>query len=305
MTMRTKSLLQTPATIFILIASLAALAQPAPRIDPATGLPVRAGMPTPVLNPANALTVQAPASVIDPNTGLPAAAPTMPAEPQWIDSNWRDPDIVLTNVSYDGLPLSEVTRNLRDQFKNYFDILPLPQWGATDWSSLTVQLQLRNVKASEIFNAMNLVFENDRTPVRWELKWTGQRPIVQLRALPEGAPEPFPPQPKPPETRRMVYFVGNLLGDEKSGGMTMNQVVKTIQDVWPKEFGNPDGVLQFHNEAQLLIANGTRDQLEFVHQTLAALELKAQLERTRKIEADMKSRTIPPPPKMMPGGDAK
>lgn len=276
MTVKTKSLLQTPAAIFILIASLAASAQPAPQIDPATGLPVGAGIPTPVLNPANGLPVPAPAPVIDPNTGLPTAAPTAPPEPQWIDSNWRDPDTVLTNLSYDNLPVSEVARDLREKFKNDFDILPMPQAFDRDWGNqVTIQLQLRNVKASEIFNAMNLVFENDRTPVRWELKWTGRRPIVQLRVLPAAAPQPEPPLPKPAETRRMVFYIGNLLGDEKSGGMTMDQITKTINEVWPTDFGKLEGAIQFHEAAQLLVVNGTRDQIDFIQQTLAALRQKA------------------------------
>jgi hypothetical protein len=84
--------------------------------------------------------------------------------------------------------------------------------------------------------------------------------------------------------------VGNLIGDDKSGGMTIEQVVKTISDVWPAEFGKPEGVIQFHKEAQLLVANGTPEQLEFIHQTLAALGLKALQDSNNRISADLKSR---------------
>lgn len=260
MTMKTKLLLQTPAAIFILIVSLAAAsAQPAPptapAFNPVTGPPVTPGA----------------SAAIDPNTGLPMAQP----EPQWIDSNWQDPDIVLTNVSYDNLPVSEVAKNLRERFKNYLDILPMPSTYGEDWGNqVIIQLQLRNVGASEIFNAMNLVFENDRTPVRWELKWTGRRPIVQLRVLPEAAPQPEPPQPKAEPAHRMVFFVGNLLGDEKSGGMTMDQIIKTIYEVWPTDFGKPEGIIQFHKDAQLLVVNGTREQIDFIQQILSALRQK-------------------------------
>jgi len=261
--MKTKLQLRTSAAIFILIASIAAvLAQPAPGnspvLNPATGLPAPGGAPT-----------------VDPTTGLTVAASATPAEPQWIDSNWRDPDTVLTNLFYDNLPVSEVAKNLREKFKNDFDILPMPSTYGQDWGNqISIQLQLRNVKASEIFNAMNLVFENDQTPVRWELKWTGRRPIVQLRVLPETAPQPEPPQPKPAETHRMVFFVGNLLGDEKSGGMTMEQIIKTISNVWPADFGRPEGVIQFHEQAQLLVVNGTREQIDFIQQILSALRQK-------------------------------
>jgi hypothetical protein len=213
----------------------------------------------------------------------------MNSEPQWIDPNWSDPDIVLTNVVYDGLPLSEVAIQLRARFRDHFDILPMPQTFNTDWGTTIINLQLKNVRASEVFNAMNLIFENDRTPVRWELKPApGGRPLVLLRVLPEVAPQPAP-QAKAPETHRMVYFVGNLMGDEKSGGMTMAQIVKTISDVWPADYGKPDGVIQFHEEAQLIVVNGTHEQLEFIHQTLAALGLKVEQDKNKHIADDMKA----------------
>src|SRR5450759_4491874 len=98
--MKSKLQIQTLAASLILIASLAtASAQPAPHRAP----PV---------NPAAAQ--PAPFALIDPNTGLPLP----PAAPQWIDENWNDPVLVLTNVSYDGLPLSEVARDLRERFKD-------------------------------------------------------------------------------------------------------------------------------------------------------------------------------------------
>ena len=284
---------QTLAVIFFLLISLAvAPAQPTPSrppaVNPVTGLPVPGGAPA-----------------IDPTTGLPVAPPA-PAAPTWIDPNWNDPDLVLTNVAYDSIALKLVASDLRERFKDHFDILPTPDVFGTDWGGVEIELQMKNVRASEVFNAMNLIFENERRPLRWELKVNSNgRQFAMLRVLPEAAPQPEPPAARPPETHRMVYFVGNLLGDEKSGGMTMEQIVKTITDIWPAEFGKPEGVIQFHKDAQLLVVNGTQHQLEFIHQTLAALELKAQLERNKRIEADMKSKMLPPPPKIMPGGDAK
>jgi hypothetical protein len=288
MNMNIKLLLQTPAAIFLLVASLAASAQPAPQLDPATGLAVRAGrQPSPVFNPATGLPVQslAPAPVFDPATGLPIA-PAAVAEPQWIDPSWTDPNIVLTNVSYNGLPLSEVARDLRERFKNHFDILPMPRTFDRDWGSdITIQLQLKNVKASEVFNAMNLVFDNDHTPVRWELKMNGNRPVALLRVLPEGAPQPFPPQAMPAETHRMVIYIGNLIGDEKSGGLDMKQIFNTILTVWPTDFGKLDGVIQFHEQAQLIVVNGTREQIDFIQQTLKALQQKANADSLKKMNA--------------------
>ena len=286
--MKSKLQIQTPAAILFLIISLAsAPAQPAPpsapAVNPTTGLPAAAGG----------------APAIDPTTGLPVTPPA----PQWIDPNWSDPNIVLTNVVYDNIPLSEVARDLRERFKerfkdrfsnDNFDFLPMPKTFGKDWGGETIQLQLKNVRASDIFNAMNLIFENDRTPLRWELKQsvTPAHHVnrwVLLRVLPEAAPKDVP-QTKPPETHRMVYFVGNLLGDEKSGGMTMAQIANTILKIWPADLGKLAEIIQFHEDAQLLVVNGTREQLEFINQTLVALGQKAVVETNKRISADLQSR---------------
>lgn len=256
--MNTKRQISTCAAIFIVLVSLAsALAQssgPQPNSN-AVGIDSNTGQ------------------AIDPTTGLPLG--TVPA--QWIAPNWSDPDIILTNVTYDGLPLSEVANQLRTSFKNQFDILPMPTTFGTNWGDTIIQLQLRNVRASDIFNAMNMVFENDHTPLRWQLM-NDSHPMVILRVLPEGAPQPSPGT----EIHRAVYFIGNLIGDEKSGGMTADQVIDTILKSWPSDFGKSDGVIQFHKEAQLLIVNGTNEQNEFIRQMLSALQQKSEWDRFKR-----------------------
>jgi len=232
---------------------------------------------------------------VDPNTGLPVTpeidpATGLPPEPEWIDANWANPDITLDDISYDGLPLSEVVKYLHDSFKRTFNVLPLPTSYDRDWGSITIKLQLKHVKANEIFNAMNLIFENDRTPLRWQLKNSsfGGLPYVQLRVLPQAAQWHAPGEvaaTPPPPKERMVYYVGNLIGDEKSGGLTMDELTKTILSIWPTDFGSSDGVIQFHKDAQLLVVNGTGDQIAFIHQTLKALQEKAADTRP-KTEAD-------------------
>jgi hypothetical protein len=77
----------------------------------------------------------------------------------------------------------------------------------------------------------------------------------------------------------MVYFVGDLVGDEKPGGMTMEQLFSTVSEVYQMSYGSAKGALQFHKEAQLFIVTGTADQVQFLQQTLAALREK---ERTDK-----------------------
>ncbi|HWC61035.1 MAG TPA: hypothetical protein VHC44_15175, partial [Verrucomicrobiae bacterium] len=166
--MKSKLKISTILAVFLASSILASLAQfpgaaAGPSINPATGLPV-GGMPP----------------TFDPTTGQPIA----PADSEWKDANWKDPDITLTNVAFDGLPLSEVANFLKDHFKEQFDVLlpdsaggiayinnqTVPIGWQHDWRSEPVNLQMKNVTASEIFAAMNLLFENNRTPLRWELK---------------------------------------------------------------------------------------------------------------------------------------
>ena len=288
-TMKSKLYLQSLAAIFFLIVSLGtAPAQKGPGAPPA----------------------------VDPNTGLPITRPQpgsagglaapQPA-PQWKDPNWKDPDIVLTNVDYE-IPLSRVVLDLRERFKDSFDMLANGN-GEWDTSAVMIRLQLKNVTASEVFNAMNLVFENDRTPLRWELKMNGKRPTALLRVLAEPGRKNSPPAidpttglPMPPqETKRGVYFVGNLLGDEKYGGMTMEQLVRTLSEVQQMSFGS-ESALQFHKQAQLVIVTGTDAEIEFIGNTLTALRQKEELDACKAMSKSAESKPKTDEPKSGVGG---
>jgi len=287
--MKSKLYLQSLAAIFFLIVSLGtAPAQKGPGAPPA----------------------------VDPNTGLPITRPQpgsagglaapQPA-PQWKDPNWKDPDIVLTNVDYE-IPLSRVVLDLRERFKDSFDMLANGN-GEWDTSAVMIRLQLKNVTASEVFNAMNLVFENDRTPLRWELKMNGKRPTALLRVLAEPGRKNSPPAidpttglPMPPqETKRGVYFVGNLLGDEKYGGMTMEQLVRTLSEVQQMSFGS-ESALQFHKQAQLVIVTGTDAEIEFIGNTLTALRQKEELDACKAMSKSAESKPKTDEPKSGVGG---
>lgn len=241
--------------------------------------------------------------MLDPTTGLPIQTGPKWDEANWKATNWQDPDIVLSNVVYDGLPLSQVARSLRDQFKEQFDII-LPGPGSSvmyvngqsipaeqrDWQEEEqVQLHLKNVTASEIFGAMNLLFEDNRTPLRWELKVNGHRQIALLRVLVDPVPQNVA-QPVQP-TIHHVYFVGDLIRDDTHAGMNMDEIIQTVLDVW--KMGNTGGGnIQFHKEAELLVVYGTPDQIAFVDQTLDALRQKVEMMRrnaNKKGEAQAKS----------------
>lgn len=273
-----KTKLQMPAVVLALIVSLATVAGQdfGQKRDPTTGQLI----PKPPTMPA-----------FDPQTGQPISPPP---DSDWKDPDWKDPDIVLADVNFEGLPISEIVSFIRERFKGEFDIIlpagvsdggifygmPVPP---TDWKSdASIQLHLKNVTASELFNAMNMVFENDRKPLHWELKINGHRQVALLRVLVQPNPSVGPVAPEAPVRR--IYFVGDLIGDEKSGGMSMKQIVKTITDVWQMA-DTANGNIQFHEEAQLLIVSGTPSQVDFMQQTLQALRQKVELARHSKLQA--------------------
>src|SRR5262245_3492194 len=148
-------------------------------------------------------------------------------------------------------------------------------WGSTPRIAVGRLPFLFSSHRTGAFSASNFMFMASPAPVRWELKMNGNRPTAMLRVLPQLLRIPDPEPPPPPQTR-MVYFVGDLVSGEKPGGMTMEQLVKTVSDVYKMSYGEPKGVVQFHKDAQLLIVTGTGDQIGFVQQTLSALREKAR-----------------------------
>jgi hypothetical protein len=233
-----------------------------------------------------------PPGAIDPNTGLPLSAPAQ----WWTDPNWQDPARQLPEVDFQGLPISEVVRQLQLQFTNDLDIIvpnssfsnpnaapgsPTNPQPASDYQ---VTLKLKYVRASEIFNGMNLEFEAESTPLRWQLIMNGGRATAVLRVVQAMLPPP-PVTATKPEVKRMVFYVGNLIGTQESGGMTIDQVRITVERTYFTVFQKEVKVNEYP-DAQLLIISGTPDDLDFVRQTLEALKQKA--DSTRK--------DLPPPP---------
>jgi hypothetical protein len=226
----------------------------------------------------------------DSSTNNPSLPPGYARQPGLPGKNvdWQDPKDILPDVNYNGLPITEVAADLKDKFPGEFDVLfPVgPGNGKPfDWQIATVSLRLKHVKASEIFNAMNLAFESGRTPLHWELTMNGHRPTALLRVLPPN-PGPAPtidpatglPVGQPPiwAQKPMVFFVGDLVGDPKSGRMTVDQIVKTFDEI--SKFGFQGEHISYYDPAQLLIVRGTDDDIRFVQSTLAALREKALLD---------------------------
>jgi hypothetical protein len=243
----------------------------------------------------------------DPPPAADPFAPPVPArqaehhaERRVWAADWNGPTKIVSEILYDNLPITEVGEDLRKRFSDAFDVLyPIGSEsdGGWDWRNALVGLRLKNVTAMEIFNAMNLVFETAKTPLRWELIQNGNRPTALLRSLydrPAGVDPTtgLPVGAPPPPIRPMVYFVGDLLGDPKDGGMTFEQVIKTVSEVCNiPAIGDR---LSVHPQAQLLVVRGTPDEIAFVRQTLSALEAKAHMDaRKRNREAAPESKPEP------------
>jgi hypothetical protein len=69
-----------------------------------------------------------------------------------------------TEIVLEGTPLNEVAWNTAKIFKNQFDLILPP--ADPDLSKMIVQMQLKDVRAIEVFNAMNLYFEVQKLPAR-------------------------------------------------------------------------------------------------------------------------------------------
>jgi len=276
--MKSKIIFPLLAVSVLLISTSLAPAQPAESLGFAPGSPAPSGLPLGAIDPATGLPVGHGAGIPGAATALSLLAP--PVEP-WKDADWKEPALTLKEVAYDSLPLSEVARHMEEQFTNAFDVILPQNWEGNageeqrDWLSTPVSLRLKNVTASEIFNAMNLTFDNNRTPLRWVLKMNGRRPVALLRVM-----QPRQTYAGDRRTVRRVIYVGDLIGD-KADGLTMQQIIKTVTDVYQMSFNRPIEGVQFHKDAQLLIVTGTNEQLDLVTQTLAGMKQKVGQERGR------------------------
>ena len=280
--MKFKLLLSALACLPVLLLSpCATVAQPSP--------------PAPPVAPAPPWS-----NLVDPTTGLPGGVDPqtgLPRQVEWIPQDWSEPNIVLTNFNCDGLPVSELARQLREQFKDTIDIMVPASWTAPSGEVINVgdtavSFQLRNVDAIGLFRGMNLVFEAQNGPFRWQLVMNGNRPMVLLRVIPElllRATHPLDPSTglpqgmKPPEEpkRPVVFYVGDLVGDEKSGGLSVDQVYDTLnKTIKMADIGDLD--FKIHSEAQLVVVKGTSEQIAFVRSTLEALKQKSEYARFLK-----------------------
>ena len=240
--------------------------------------------PQPAINPETGL--PEPVPQVDLATGLPAnGSPPFKdstGAPTWINPAWPDSGKVLPSVEFAQLPVTEIARFLLEHFTNAFDIiLPNPSaQGGIDPSQISIDLRLKDVTATEIFSAMNVQFELDNSPYRWELRLNGSRPTAIIRYLPQLVPPP-PAPPPPPPTIRKVFFVGDML--EQFPGTNDAVKLGNLADIILRVAVPSKGRIKVYPPGQLLIVSGTADQVELAEQTLRALKEKAQFDKTHSL----------------------
>ena len=196
--------------------------------------------------------------------------------------------------------IAAVASDIESAFSNEFDVI-LPYGKDMDWN-VVVPLNLRNVTATDIFNAMNLWFATSKTPLRWELMLNGNRRTAVLQTLSRPQSQPVSVQ---------VFFVGDLLSDsnlvslEKSHvppahtlvGTTWDDLMEIIQSLRGATPNASPVNVTAYRQAQLLVVRGTPDDIALVHSTLEALRQKVQWDRSRgaAVQANTTWDTAPSP----------
>lgn len=219
------------------------------------------------------------------------------------------------DIDFDNVPLGDAVKHLQQLYRDQFDVLipnaipaaeqaPIdPNTGlpgsveAIEANAIPIRLRLKNVTAPEIFRAMNMLFEMERTPARWDLIMFSSRPVAVLRPVesPKPAPPALPPPPPPapgktgygeapqsPPVQRVVLYIGGLTRDSDAGGMTLDSILKTLTATLEESFSPARSKVQCHAAAELLIVTGPPEELAFVTEVLDALKQKVGADRERK-----------------------
>ena len=224
----------------------------------------------------------------------------------WINLGPQQPEI---NVEQ-GLPLGEFARNMVKLFSNQFDII-LPK-DDRDPNTIDVVLRLKDVRAIEIFNALNLYFDVQEIPAHWRLTLNGTRPTAILLI-----DKPKVPATPPVETEKIaptVFSIVEILsmnseaGDKQPLDSLADAIAAVLDDMKKPgraKVNTPGGpILKMHAQAGILFFSGTWEDTELVRSTLAALkdaaisrsnkarelEQRAKEEAYRKAAEDAKSK---------------
>jgi hypothetical protein len=201
-----------------------------------------------------------------------------------------------TEIVLEGTPLNEVAWNTAKIFKNQFDLILPP--ADPDLSKMIVQMQLKDVRAIEVFNAMNLYFEVQKLPARWKLTLNGSRPTAIL-----GMEKPQVAATPPAEMEkigRTVFSIPEILYasvsplDKQTADNLADTIAAALDDLQKPghaKVNAPGGpIIKVHAQAGILVCSGTWEETELVRSTLQALKDTAQERKNtaREIEQRVK-----------------
>jgi hypothetical protein len=203
--------------------------------------------------------------------------------------SWYHPPIIhhgMTGVNMRNIMCYVI---LGKSFSNQFDII----WPADpDPNSIVMALRLKDVRAIEIFNAMNLYFQAQKIEARWTLMLNGARPTAILTVLPPSKP-PVAATP-PAETEKIATTVFSIVeilslnseaGDKQPTDSLADAIAAVLDDIKKPErpkVNAPGGpIIKMHTQAGILVFSGTWDETVLVRSTLAALK-DAAISRSNK-----------------------
>jgi hypothetical protein len=195
----------------------------------------------------------------------------------WLVIGPPQPEIIL-----EGTPLNKVAWNTAKIFKNQFDLILPP--ADPDLSTMIVQMRLKDVRAIEVFNAMNLYFEVQKLPARWKLALNGGRPTAIL-----GMEKPQVAATPPAETEKnghtvfsipeILYASNSPLDKQSADNLeeTISAALDDLQKPGRAKVNAPGGpIIKVHAQAGILVFSGTWEESELVRSTLQALKDTAQ-----------------------------
>jgi hypothetical protein len=216
------------------------------------------------------------------------------------------------DMEMDKAPLNQVAQGTAGAFDHQFDLILPPD---EPERAITVQMRLKDVRAIEVFNAMNLYFQAQKIEARWSLTLNGTRPTAILTVLPPAKP-PVAATP-PAETEKIAPTVFSIMeilslnseaGDKQPTDSLADAIAAVLDDTKKPgraKVNTPGGpMLKMHAQAGILVFSGTWEETELVRSTLAALkdaaisrsnkarelELRAKDEAARKAAEDAKNK---------------
>ncbi|MGD1084084.1 MAG: hypothetical protein ABSA47_04935 [Verrucomicrobiota bacterium] len=209
----------------------------------------------------------------------------------WSSIGPRQAEVVI-----EGTALNEVAWNTARTFQNQFDLILPP--AEPDLSTMAVQMRLKDVRAIEMFNAMNLYFEAQKLPARWKLTLNGNRPTAILgMEKPQAAATPLAGAEKTGDT---VFPIPDILCasgadlDKQSAYDLEDTIAAALDDLRKPGHAKanaPGGpVIKVHAQAGILVFNGTWEETELVRSTLQALKDTAQERKATALDRDLRAK---------------